>query len=228
MNEPFDNHDLMDLYGDDVMLEWFQAAREADPNAKLFINDYGILSGGGLGGRHRDHYDKIISFLLEKGAELDAIGLQGHVGMGVTAPQDLRQILDRFGRFNKPIWITEYDMRVDDEKMQADYTRDFLISIFSHESVQGFLMWGFWDGAHWGSNAPLFTRDWKLKPSGQVYRDLVWGQWRTWEKQTTGEAGVVTIPAFLGDYDIMVKYNNRQQDKKINLAKGGTTAEIRF
>ncbi|HYP90533.1 MAG TPA: endo-1,4-beta-xylanase, partial [Polyangiaceae bacterium] len=46
LNEPFDNHDLMDILGEDVMVDWYRAARAADPSAKLFINDYAILSGG--------------------------------------------------------------------------------------------------------------------------------------------------------------------------------------
>ena len=33
--------------------------------------------------------------------------------------------------------------------MQADYTRDFLILAFSHPSVVGVQLWGFWENAHW-------------------------------------------------------------------------------
>src|SRR5690606_27279621 len=31
LNEPFDNHDLMDILGKDEMVEWFRIARKADP-----------------------------------------------------------------------------------------------------------------------------------------------------------------------------------------------------
>ena len=30
--------------------------------------------------------------------------------------------------------------------------------IFSHPATNGFLMWGFWDGAHWKDNAPYFIK----------------------------------------------------------------------
>jgi hypothetical protein len=43
VNEPYHNHDLMDVLGEDVIVEWFKLARQADPDIRLFINEYGIL-----------------------------------------------------------------------------------------------------------------------------------------------------------------------------------------
>ncbi len=40
INETFTNHDLMDVLGREEMVEWFKAAREADPDARLYINGY--------------------------------------------------------------------------------------------------------------------------------------------------------------------------------------------
>ena len=48
MNEPYTETDYMDLLGKDVVLEWFNTAREANPNYLTYINDFGIpvyLSG---------------------------------------------------------------------------------------------------------------------------------------------------------------------------------------
>ena len=50
-------------------------------------------------------------------------------------------------------------------------------------------MWGFWDGAHWKNNAPLYRRDWSLKPAGAAYRDLVLKTWRTDASGKTGADG---------------------------------------
>ena len=117
MNEPFDNHDLIDILGDDAMVDWFKAARAVDPAPKLFINDYAILSGGGGDTPHRAHYEKTIQYLVDHKAPLDGIGMQGHFGDALTAPEDLLAILDRFARFGKPIWITEYDVVIKDEEL---------------------------------------------------------------------------------------------------------------
>jgi endo-1,4-beta-xylanase len=56
VNESYDNHDVTDLVGDIVMVEAFNAAVTAEPVAKLFINDCGILEGGSMSQSHRDDY----------------------------------------------------------------------------------------------------------------------------------------------------------------------------
>ena len=224
LNEPFDNHDLMDMFGDDVMLEWFKGARAADPNAKLFINDYAILSGGGGDTPHRDHYEKTIRFLVDKGAPLDGIGMQGHFGAALTGPEDLLKLLDRFAKFGKQIWITEYDVDIDDETMAAQFTRDFYTTLFSHPAVGGILMWGFWDGAHWRSNAPLYRKDWSLKPAGEAYRDLVLKAWRTNVQAKTDAAGAYKTRAFRGKYAITVSAAGKTKTVEVEL--GASSAPV--
>lgn len=224
LNEPFDNHDLMDLFGEDVMLEWFKGARAADPTAKLFINDYAILSGGPGETGHRDHYEKTIKFLIDKGAPLDGIGMQGHFGGALTGPEDLLALLDRYAKFGKQIWITEYDIDVADEALAGRFTRDFYTTLFSHPAVGGILMWGFWDGAHWHKNAPLYREDWSLKPAGQAYRDLVLKQWRTNETGQTDAAGGYKTRAFLGKYALRVTSGG--QTKTVDVELGSASAPV--
>jgi GH35 family endo-1,4-beta-xylanase len=217
MNEPFDNHDLMDLLGRDVMVEWYEEARAADPTAKLFINDYAILSGGGGTTSHRDHYEETIRFLLDKGAPLDGIGMQGHFGAALTSPDDLFAILDRYAKFGKQIWVTEFDLDIEDEELAGKYLRDFYTTLFSHPAVGGILMWGFWDGAHWKRNAPLYREDWSLKPAGQVYRELVLRDWRTDVSGKTDPDGSFRTRAFLGRYDIRIANGGQSKTRTVDL-----------
>jgi endo-1,4-beta-xylanase len=221
LNEPFDNHDLMDLFGDDVMLEWFKAARAADPSAKLFINDYAILSGGGGDTPHRDHYEKTIKFLIDRGALLDGIGMQGHFGGALTGPEDLLKLLDRYAKLGKQIWISEYDVDLEDEALAGQFTRDFYTTMFSHPAVGGILMWGFWDGAHWRRNAPLYRKDWSLKPAGEAYRDLVLKAWRTEEVAKTDAVGVYKTRAFLGKYALKATSGGRTKSVEVELPPAG-------
>jgi endo-1,4-beta-xylanase len=209
LNEPFDNHDFMDLLGQDVMVDWFKLARAADPSAKLFINDYAILSGGGGDTGHREHYEKTIELLLEKGAPIDGIGMQGHFGGSLTGPEDMLKILDRFAKLGKQIWITEYDVDVEDEQLAGQFTRDFYTTLFSHPAVGGILMWGFWDGAHWHKNAPLYRQDWSLKPAGEAYRELVLATWRSNLRGKSDAAGAFKARAFLGSYEITVAHGGK-------------------
>lgn len=228
LNEPFDNHDLIDMLGEDEMVKWFKIARAADPKAMLFINDYAILSGGGGDTPHRQHYEKTIQFLLDKGAPLDGIGLQGHFGTSLTSPEDLMQLLDRYARFKKPLYVTEYDVVVDDEKVAADYTRDFYTLLFSHPAVEGIIMWGFWDGAHWKKNAPLFHDDWSLKPAGQVYEDLVLKQWRTQASGSTDATGSYETRGFLGRYTVTAKSAGGSATQVVDLGKDGAKITLRL
>jgi GH35 family endo-1,4-beta-xylanase len=206
VNEPFDNNDITNLPGFGVpeMVEWFKLARQADPMPKLFINDYAILAGGGGTTAHRDFYEQIIKDLLAGGAPLDGLGMQGHFGLTVTAPDDAMAILDRFGKLGPDIWITEFDMVVSDLDLAGRYTRDILTLVFSHPSVGGFVMWGFWDGAHYANNAPIYTKDWTLKPAGQQYMDLVFSKWWTDTTCTSDASGSCLVRGFLGDYDLTV------------------------
>lgn len=226
VNEPYDNHDLLDILGNDVMVDWFKAAHAADPEAKLFINDYAILSGGGGTTPHRDHYEKTIRLLLDKGAPVDGIGMQGHFGNSLTSPDDLNVLLDRFAKFNKPIWITEYDVNVEDEALAGGYTRDFYTTLFSHPAVAGIVMWGFWDGSHWKNNAPLYRRDWSLKPAGEAYRELVKKLWHTEQSQRTDGQGTVSVKGFLGSYDIVVTAKGQTKTAKATLVAGGSKVSI--
>jgi endo-1,4-beta-xylanase len=226
LNEPFDNHDLMDLFGEDVMVEWFKEARAADPDALLFINDYAILSGGGGNTAHRDHYERTIRFLIESGAPLDGIGMQGHFGAALTSPEDLLALLDRYARFEKPIWVTEFDMDLDDEELAARYLRDFYTTLFSHPAVGGILMWGFWDEAHWKRNAPLYRQDWSLKPAGQAYRELLLRDFRTEPSGKTDASGSFRTRALFGSYEIAVTRAGQSKTQLVNLTPGVSSVVV--
>lgn len=226
VNEPYDNHDLLDILGNEVMVDWFKLAHATDPQAKLFINDYAILSGGGGTTPHRDHYEKTIRMLVDKAAPLDGIGMQGHFGTSLTAPEDLLKILDRFAKFNKTIWVTEYDIVLNDEVLAGNYTRDFYTTLFSHPAVGGIVMWGFWDGSHWKNNAPLYHRDWSEKPAGAAYRELVKKQWHTEQTVSSDPKGTISLNGFLGAYDIVVTAKGQTKSAKITLVPGGSKVTV--
>ncbi len=228
INEPFSNHDAMDVLGREAMVAWFQAAREADPAARLFINDYGILARSGRDRRHQDHYYETIRFLIDRGAPLDGIGLQSHFGGDLTPPPRLLAILDRFAAFTKALAVTEFDINVKDEELQAAYTRDFLTAVFSHPAVNGILMWGFWEGRHWRPQAALFRRDWSVKPNGRAWQDLVFKEWWTDVAARTDAQGRASVRGFLGDYEVAVRAGGRRKAMQVTLTKDSVTVTVRL
>jgi endo-1,4-beta-xylanase len=228
VNEPFTNHDLLDILGPEVMVDWFKLAHSIDPAPKLYINDFAILSGGGGTTPHRDHYEKMIQLLVDKGAPLDGIGLQGHFGTSLTAPDDLMVLLDRYGKFKKEIAVTEFDVVIDDEQLAGSYVRDFYTVLFSHPAVTTLTMWGFWDSNHWKKNAVMYHTDWSIKPGGQAYRDLVLGKWRTQEQGTTDASGQFKLRGFKGSYDVEVKRGSDTRTVKATLADGGSRLDVKL
>jgi endo-1,4-beta-xylanase len=164
--------------------------------------------------------------LVDKGAPLDGIGLQGHFGTSLTGPEDMLKILDRFARFKKTLWITEYDVVIDDAELAGRFTRDFYTTLFSHPAVGGIVMWGFWDGSHWKNNAPLFAKDWSEKPAGRAYRDLVLRRWRTAASGKSDASGTFATRGFFGDYDVVVSSGSRKKMARAALGPGGSNVSV--
>jgi endo-1,4-beta-xylanase len=226
LNEPFTNHDLIDILGKDAMVEWFRLARQAEPKAKLYINDFAILNGGGGTTGHRDHYEATIKYLVDNNAELDGIAFQGHFGTSLTSPDDLLKLLERYGKFGKRMAVTEYDLLVEDEDLAADYTRDFYTLLFSYPQVDSLVMWGFWDKIHWKKNAPLYRTDWSEKPALAEYKRLISQEWHTREHGATDGQGAYGVRGFLGEYQVKVTAGGKTQTVKAQLAAGGAPVVV--
>ena len=223
INETFTNHDFMDVLGRHAMVDWFKAARAGDPVAKLYINDFNIVEGDDK--PHQDDYAATIQYLIDQGAPVDGIGLQSHFPGRLTPMDDLFKRLDRFAAFGKELEITEFDIDSADEATQADYTRDFLTATFSYPSVKAFVMWGFWEGAHWRPRGAMVRRDWSLKPNAEVYKDLVFKRWWTNADGKTGAQGTFATRGFLGDYEIEIKAGGKSKTVRVSLPKEGAKAE---
>jgi endo-1,4-beta-xylanase len=185
-----------------VLSGFYRTARQADPAPKLYLNDYSILETGGDDAPHQEHFERTIRKLLADKAPLDGIGIQGHFSEDLTAIPRLWQILDRYAQFNLPIQITEFDVNTYDERLAADYTRDFLTAMFAHESVIGVLTWGFWEKRHWIPNAAFYRADWSPRPAATEWERLVRKDWWTNAEVTTDATGTARIRGFLGDYEV--------------------------
>lgn len=226
LNEPFDNHDLMVLFGNDIMTAWFKAAAESAPGVPLFLNDYSNHDAAS-DPEHFKNFTRTALFLQKAGAPLGGLGLQGHFGAQPGAPADILATLDLLTEFKLPIRFTEFDVDTDDQELQADFTRDFLILAYSHPAVVGVQSWGFWEKAHWRPHAAMFRADWSEKPNATVYRDLVLNQWRTRAAGETDAEGNFSVRGFHGQYAIFVEKDGRQAQGGFVLRPGAKTPIIK-
>jgi len=164
--------------------------------------------------------------LLDHGAPLGGIGFQGHLGSLLTPPVKLLEILDKFAVFGVPLQVTEFDVDVADEQLAADFTRDLITVLFSHPAVNGFVMWGFWEGSHWKPHTAMFRRDWSPKLNGIAYMDLVCKQWRTDELLVSDAAGMAATRGFLGEYEITASHHGKTVTVRETLKKDNPVIRV--
>ncbi|PNH45696.1 hypothetical protein VD0004_g2230 [Verticillium dahliae] len=85
----------------------FKATRAADPNAKLYYNDY----NGDRPGRKATGAQNLIRMVRDAGAPIDGMGLQGHMTTGQIGPlATLTDNLRAFANLNVDVAYTELDM----------------------------------------------------------------------------------------------------------------------
>ncbi len=227
INEPAHETDLADILGEGVYADWFNQAAAVDPDARLYINEYSIISSSGLDIATQDRLKDIIAGIEAGGGRIDGVGIQGHMSTPLTAPTSVYAILDDYAALGKRLAITEYDAPGVEESLAADYLRDLLTVVFSHPAADAFLMWGFWDGAHWKNDAPIFRRDWSLKPSGQAFFDQVFDAWWT-DVSGVAEDGLFETRGFLGDYEVSATLDGASKEASFTLEAGESPAVVRL
>jgi GH35 family endo-1,4-beta-xylanase len=218
INELVHEKDFQKHLPPDIAAQWFKLAKEVDPQAQLFINEYAMLNSIYSPKNIREYLDTIAS-LRRAGAPIEAIGVQGHVGRQPRKPVQVISDLDLFIPTGLPVQITEFDINSPDEELQEDYTRDFLIACYSHPAISGFNIWGFWEGAHWKPDAAMFRRDWSAKPNAAVWREWVTGKWKTAITATSDSKGVVRDRGHLGRYEITITKGSKSAKLNYHLAK---------
>lgn len=219
LNEMAHEKDYFEVMPRSTVADWFKLAKRTDPNAQLFINEYGMLNSISST-QMINTYLELIDELKGYGAPIDAMGVQGHVGTQPRDPALVISDLDLLAKAGIPIQITEFDVNTTDDELQADYTRDFLIACYSHPSVTGFTMWGFWEPAHWKPDAAMFRRDWSAKPNAKVWTEWVTKKWATNVTLTTNERGEAGTNGHLGEYEITISKDKFIKKQLYQLKKG--------
>jgi len=228
-NHPMFYDEIWQDIGREYVLDWWDAAEEADSEAEMYANEINILGSDSLLTR----YDDYVSWLLENDAPVDGVGFQGHFGLSqLTPPEEIWSRYDRFARHDLPLIVTEFDVQINDRsrqnevEAQADYVRDFLTASFAHEAVEGVMSWGFWATNHWRPTAAYYGEDWSLRAHGEAYRSLVLDEWHTEKSGETGSDGALSFNGFKGEYELAVSANGTETTRTATLGDGGSTLEI--
>ena len=98
------------LCGDEFIAKAFEFAREADPNALLFYNDYNECDPG-----KRDRIFDMVKKMKDAGVPIDGIGMQGHYNVYGPTEEDIDAAITKYATIVKHIHVTELDIRMNTE-----------------------------------------------------------------------------------------------------------------
>ena len=164
------------IIGPDFIAMAFKFAHEADPDAILRYNDYGLENPA-----KREKLKKLIKKLQDQNIPVHAIGTQTHINVSTTFEQ-MDETLADLASIGLPVHITELDMNVarrgqdstsadiansasrtgggevdEAEQRQAEAYADLFRAIMKHkDSIKVVTFWGVNDAVSWlGRAKPL-------------------------------------------------------------------------
>ncbi|MGW4791489.1 endo-1,4-beta-xylanase [Nonomuraea sp. NPDC004297] len=171
-----------EIAGLDFIRTAFRVAREADPDAKLFINDYNTEFP-----RKREALYRLVERLRNEGVPIDGVGHQLHLNIEQPSAANVEATIERFATLGVDQHVTELDVSV-----YTDFTSSYdtippellvqqghrykeLFDVFRRQAAHlgSVTVWGESDDVSWlrawpipRLNAPLpFDDDLQAKPA---------------------------------------------------------------
>ena len=175
------------IIGDDYIIKAFQFAHEADADAQLYYNDFGIENRAKARGAVR-----IIRSLQEAGVPVHAVGVQEHINLTWPSVELLDETLSEFASLGVKIHITEldidplpydklaneenselfrenyYDPALDpyrdgltdemQQRLAERYAEIFRVYMKHDDAIERVTFWGITDGATWLNDFPIPRR----------------------------------------------------------------------
>ncbi len=182
------NSSWMRTVGPEFLTLAFQFAHEADPDAKLYYNDYGIETGPKHGSSM-----VLLKRLIKDGVPIYGVGIQGHWSTANVPYAALDKAITDYASLGLKVSITELDVTIrgasggqfgrgpgcrgrgevappspQDLKAQADaYARLFAIFIKHKDVVERVTFWGLSDRRTWrfGQHPLIFDSKNQRKPA---------------------------------------------------------------
>jgi endo-1,4-beta-xylanase len=158
--------------GWDWVINSFQMARKAFPNAKLLLNEFGTENDANA----RSQFLQIVSLLKARGL-IDGIGVQAHFFNldNMTAAQ-MKTALDSYQTAGLPVFLSELDITGGgtDAGQLAQYQALFPV-MWQHPVVQGITTWGYIVGQTWHDGTGLLNADGTERPALTWMKGFVGG-----------------------------------------------------
>ena len=168
--------------GPDYIKLAFTFAREADPSAKLYYNDY---EAEALNPKSNAIYELLRS-LKQQNVPIDGVGWQMHQVNGFRITPAHQTNARRLAALGLEITMTEMDVRInlpattEKLKQQADSYRDALEFCLTEPNCKALVMWGFTDKHSWipgfypgYGDALIYDLNYQPKPAYLALKDVL-------------------------------------------------------
>lgn len=119
------------IAGESYIEQAFRFAREADPNAILFYNDYRFSNPS-----KRKKIYELMKRMLQKGVPIDGIGIQSHYVPNEITPAYLQETIDMFHQLGLQVQITELDVSVYNYRDKASPDSDPADEVYSMDRMK--------------------------------------------------------------------------------------------
>ena len=159
------------MLGDSYLDDAFNAAHAADPDARLYYNDYGA---DGLGAKS-DYIYRLVQGMLARGVPIHGVGFQMHtVPADAPSAVDIAANMQRLAALGLEVAITEMDVPTCAGDLDAQGRRfhDIVAACVAQPACKAITVWGLTDKYSWrngtGCSAPrplLFDDNYVAKPA---------------------------------------------------------------
>ncbi len=163
--------------GDDYVDSAFVYAHQADPDAILYLNDYGVEFQGKA--KSAAFYNLAVR-MKKAGIPIDGVGLQCHFSIGDVDSVMLDNTIRRFEEAGLLCIITELDMGISDTSAEnlEEQARNYRVItdiMLNHDNCPSMVIWGLKDNNSWreSSSPLLFTAQCDKKPAWYAVRSAL-------------------------------------------------------
>jgi GH35 family endo-1,4-beta-xylanase len=217
VNEPVHATYLQSLVGDSLNWKAFQWAREADPDAALFINEYNVEYSWG----NADRYLELIQKILDMGGPVSGIGMQSHF-WDCCRPDIASFVtqINKLASLGLPVRLTEFDYggNLTEAEQAEDFIKVMTIA-FSHPAITGVIYWSMSDRNAWRENSGLFRTDNRPKLAADTLLYLTQNLWSTQIDTVVSASEALQFQAYYGDYLIEVPFEGGTKEFVVPFTK---------
>jgi Beta-1,4-xylanase len=194
VNEPLDTDESNQtsiwerVIGPDYMDYAFRWAHEADPQAKLYLNEFGVETQS----EKTDRYYNLVEGLVKRGVPISGVGFEDHLDITQSYPlPQMVATMQRFAKLGLQVQITEADVMLQNStaaitkkfQQQAQAYANLIYACQTVKQCNAVIIWGITDRYTWIAtlthhpDQPLLYDDqYRPKPAYNAVKAALFGK----------------------------------------------------